>query len=135
MLDEGKRRIRMQELDLAKKIGQVLYDRKAQDIVVLKVDHLMILTDYLVIATGTNSQHTKALKEHIEQELGKLGLAPRHIEGQNEGRWIVMDYSSVMVHIFHPEDRGFYRLERLWSDGNNTIALPFEEEDYEEGKA
>ena len=119
----------MQELDLAKKIAQLLYDRKAQDILALKVDHLMILTDYLVIASGTNTQHTKALKEHIDKELGKIGIIPRHTEGQNEGRWIVMDYVYVMVHIFHPEDRGFYRLERLWSDGDNTVALPFIEEE------
>ena len=118
----------MQELDLAIRIAKILYDRKAEDILTLKVDHLMILTDYLVIANGTNAQHTRALKDHLDQELGKLNLRPRHIEGQNEGRWIVMDYVSVIVHIFHPEDRSFYRLERLWSDGDNKIALPFEDE-------
>ena len=121
----------MQELDLAKKIAQILYDKKAQDILTLKVDHLMILTDYLVIANGTNYQHTKALKDHVEQEMGKLGISPRHIEGHSEGRWIVMDYVYVIVHIFNPEDRSFYRLERLWSDGSNRIALPFEEEGQE----
>ena len=123
----------MQELDLAKKIAQLLYDRKAEDILVLKVDHLMILTDYLVIATGTNPQHTKALKEHVDQEMSKLGVSPRHIEGQNEGRWIVMDYLSVIVHIFHPEDRSFYRLERLWTDDSNRIALPYEDEGQDQG--
>ncbi|NLC33306.1 MAG: ribosome silencing factor [Clostridiales bacterium] len=118
----------MQELELAKKIAQHLYDRKAQDILVLKVDHLMILTDYLVIATGTNPQHTKALKEYVDQEIGKFGISPRHIEGHNEGRWIVMDYLSAIVHIFSPEDRDFYRLERLWTDDSNHVVLPFEEE-------
>ena len=118
----------MQELDLAIRIAELLYDRKAEDILTLKVDHLMILTDYLVIANGTSAQHTRALKDYLDQELGKLDLRPRHIEGQNEGRWIVMDYVSVIVHIFHPEDRSFYRLERLWSDGSNRIALPFDDE-------
>lgn len=123
----------MHELDLAKKIASLLYDKKAIDVMALKVNHLMILTDYLVIASGSNTQHTKALKEYIDDEMGKLGISPRHIEGQNEGRWIVMDYIYVMVHIFHPEDRGLYRLERLWSDGDNQVPLPFEEGKSEEG--
>lgn len=117
----------MQELDLATRIAELLYDRKAEDILTLKVDHLMILTDYLVIASGTSAQHTRALKDHLDEALAKSDIKPRHIEGHNEGRWIVMDYVSVIVHIFHPEDRNFYRLERLWSDGENRIALPFED--------
>lgn len=118
----------MQGADLAKKISQVIYDKKGKDILALKVDHLMVLTDYLVIATGANALQTHALMDHVDQELSALGLQPRRIEGQQAARWIVMDYNTVIVHIFHPEDRDFYRLERLWSDGNNRLALPFENE-------
>ena len=118
----------MQGADLTKKIAQLLYDRKARDILALKVDHLMVITDYLVLATGSSALQTHALMDHLDQELSALGVQPRRIEGQQAARWIVMDYGTVIVHIFHPEDREFYRLERLWSDGSNRLVLPFEEE-------
>ena len=118
----------MQGADLARKIAQLLYDRKARDILALKVDHLMVITDYLVLATGASALQTHALMDHLDQELSALGIQPRRIEGQQAARWIVMDYGTVIVHIFHPEDREFYRLERLWSDGSNRLVLPFEEE-------
>ena len=118
----------MQGADLARKIAQLLYDRKARDILALKVDHLMVITDYLVLATGSSALQTHALMDHLDQELSALGVQPRRIEGQQAARWIVMDYGNVIVHIFHPEDREFYRLERLWSDGSNRLVLPFEEE-------
>ena len=118
----------MQGADLARKIAQLLYDRKAKDILALKVDHLMVITDYLVLATGSSALQTHALMDHLDQELSALGVQPRRIEGQQAARWIVMDYGTVIVHIFHPEDREFYRLERLWSDGSNRLVLPFEEE-------
>ena len=118
----------MQGADLAGKIAQLLYDRKAKDILALKVDHLMVITDYLVLATGASALQTHALMDHLDQELSALGIQPRRIEGQQAARWIVMDYGTVIVHIFHPEDREFYRLERLWSDGSNRLVLPYEEE-------
>ena len=118
----------MQGADLARKIAQLLYDRKAKDILALKVDHLMVITDYLVLATGSSALQTHALMDHLDQELSALGVQPRRIEGQQAARWIVMDYGTIIVHIFHPEDREFYRLERLWSDGSNRLVLPFEEE-------
>ena len=118
----------MQGADLARKIAQLLYDRKARDILAFKVDHLMVITDYLVLATGSSALQTHALMDHLDQELSALGVQPRRIEGQQAARWIVMDYGTVIVHIFHPEDREFYRLERLWSDGSNRLVLPFEEE-------
>ena len=118
----------MQGADLAGKIAQLLYDRKAKDILALKVDHLMVITDYLVLATGASALQTHALMDHLDQELSALGIQPRRIEGQQAARWIVMDYGTVIVHIFHPEDREFYRLERLWSDGSNRLALPYEED-------
>lgn len=118
----------MQGADLARKTAQLLYDKKARDILALKVDHLMVITDYLVLATGSSALQTHALMDHLDQELSALGVQPRRIEGQQAARWIVMDYGTVIVHIFHPEDREFYRLERLWSDGSNRLVLPFEEE-------
>lgn len=118
----------MKEKNLAVKIAELLHARKAHDIQVLAVEHLTVITEYMVLANGNTVLQTKALMEHVDQALSKLGIQPRRVEGGNEGRWIVMDYQSVLLHLFHPEDRAFYRLERLWSDGENRLALPFEEE-------
>lgn len=119
----------MTEGTLARKIAEILYDKKAKDIVVLEVGHLTILTDYLVIATGRSAIQVKALAEEVDDRLAEAGAALRRKEGQNEGRWIVMDYSTVMVHIFHHEERAFYNLERLWDDGHNRVLLPYEQDD------
>ena len=122
----------MQERELALKIANLLYDKKATEILVLNVRHLTVLTDYMVMATGNNVIQTRALADHVDGELSGLGVPLRRTEGMAEGRWIVMDYASVIVHIFNPEDRGFYRLERLWCDGQNRLALPFDEETADE---
>ncbi len=118
----------MTEGTLARKIADILYDKKAKDIVVLKVEHLTVLTDYLVIATGRSAIQVKALAEEVDDRLAEEGVALRRKEGQNEGRWIVMDYATVMVHVFHQEERTFYNLERLWDDGHNRVLLPFQQE-------
>ncbi len=119
----------MTEGTLALKVAEILYDKKARDIVVLEVGHLTVITDYLVIATGRSAIQVKALAEEVDDRLAEMGATLRRKEGHNEGRWIVMDYSTVMVHIFHQEERVFYNLERLWEDGGNRMALPFEQED------
>ena len=71
----------------------------------------------------------KALADDVDDALAMEGVTLRAREGQGEGRWIVLDYGTVLVHIFHPEDRQFYHLERLWEDGSNRIPLPFLEEE------
>ena len=119
----------MQERDLAIKVAEALHDRKALDILVLQVGHLTVVTDYLVIASGTNALHVRALTEYLENELAKEGVTRRRVEGETSGRWVALDFASVIVHIFHPEERAFYRLERLWDDGQNRLALPFYEDE------
>ncbi len=119
----------MTEGTLARKIADILYDKKARDIVVLEVSHLTILTEYLVIATGRSAIQVKALAEEVDDRLAEAGIQLRRKEGQNEGRWIVMDYNNVMVHIFHQEERTFYNLERLWDDGQNRMLLPYDSEE------
>lgn len=124
----------MQEEKLAYRIARILYDKKAQDVSVLRVSHLTVLTDYLVVASGSGALQVRALAEHLDQQLASDGINFRRKEGENEGHWIVMDYASVIVHIFHPEDRDYYRLERLWDDGQNRIALEFDTEELAEKK-
>lgn len=119
----------MTEKDLALKIANILYDKKATDIVTLKVGHLTVLTDYLIIATGRSALQVKALAEHVEEGLEEHGIRPRRVEGRGDMRWVVMDYAHAIVHIFMPDEREYYHLERLWSDGRNRMVLPFDQEE------
>ena len=118
----------MESSELALRIARILHDKKAQDIMVLRVGHMTVITDYMVIASGRSALQVKALADDVDDALALEGVLLRAKEGQGEGRWIVLDYSTVLVHIFHPEDRQFYHLERLWEDGENRVALPFLEE-------
>lgn len=107
--------------ELALNIANILYDKGGIDIQILQVDHLTSITDYFVIATGRNVQAVRALAEDVEDKLMEGGIEPRRREGMNESRWIVLDFSSVILHIFHPEEREFYNIERLWMDGTNQV--------------
>ena len=122
----------MENSSLALRIARILYDKKAQDITVLNVAHLTVITDYMVIASGRSALQVKALADDVDDALAMEGVTLRAREGQGEGRWIVLDYGTVLVHIFHPEDRRFYHLERLWEDGQNRVLLPFVEDEEEE---
>ncbi len=97
--------------------------KRGKDIVVLKVDEMTVITDYMVIATGRSVPQVKALAENVEEELAKLDLFARRREGVNEGHWCILDYGDVMVHIFHEQDREYYQLERLWSNGTNEVEV------------
>ena len=91
--------------------------KKAADIVILEVEPLIGITDYFVICSGNTERQTKAIHDRIHQGLKKEhGLLPRRVEGLGEARWILMDYLDVVVHIFTPEARDFYRLEQLWGE-------------------
>ncbi|MCL2866609.1 MAG: ribosome silencing factor [Clostridia bacterium] len=118
----------MEHTQLAKDIASILYDRKAQDILVLNVSGITVLCDIMVIASGRSAQQVKTLSDEVEARLAGQTALPRHIEGYHEGRWIVMDYHSVIVHLFHQEERAFYHLERLWADGSNRVPMPFDGE-------
>lgn len=98
-------------------IANALDDKKAQDIKVLQIEDLTVVTDYFVIANGTSTTQVKALAEEVEFQLEKKGIRPKHIESSENRSWILMDYNAVIVHIFLPEAREFYDLERLWADG------------------
>ena len=113
----------MEQEMLVKTIAKVLDDKKAIDIRALRVGHLTVITDYMLIASGRNILQTKALAEDVEDKMAELGVPLRSREGQQEGRWIVLDYGTVLVHIFHPETREYYHLEKLWSDGENEVDL------------
>ena len=106
------------ELTLA--ICKVLSDKKGKDIVYIDVEHKTSLCDYFVLVSGNSSTQVKSLAEHVEEQMEKnFDLAPTRLEGVHDGRWAVLDYGDVMLHIFSEDAREFYRLERLWEDGEN----------------
>ena len=102
---------------LADAIAALAADKKAADIVVLDLRGVLGYTDYFVVCSGNTDRQTKAIHDRIHLGLKKEhGLLPRRVEGLGEARWILMDYLDVVVHVFTPEARDFYRLEQLWGE-------------------
>src|SRR5437764_566817 len=97
-------------------VTEALLDRKAVDPLVLDLRGLSAATDYFVIVSGTSDAHVRGMAEHLVTTLAPRGLAPHHVEGLAQGRWVSLDYVDFIVHVFHPELREFYQLERLWGD-------------------
>jgi len=96
--------------------AQAALDHKAIDLAILEVKKLSSFADYFVISSGSSDRQVQAIASHIEEKLGKQGLHPLGIEGKREGRWVLLDYGDVIIHIFYQPIREFYDLERLWSD-------------------
>ena len=112
----------MEPMEIARMAAETLDNKKAEDILMLSVAHRTVLADYLVIATGRSVPQVKALTEALEEQLERSGgVQARRREGVSEGRWTVLDYGTVIVHIFHEQERAYYQLERLWMDGDNVI--------------
>ena len=102
---------------LAARIAEIAADRKAHDIRVIDLRGLVSYTDFFVIASGNTERQTKAIHDAVHKALkDDDGLLPRRVEGEREARWILMDYTDVVVHIFTPDARAFYRLEQLWGE-------------------
>ena len=101
-------------------ICKILSDKKADGIVYIAVENKTSLCDYFIIAGGRSKTQVKSLAENLEEQLKKeYDIIPRRTEGIQGGRWAVLDYEDVIVHLFGDEERDFYRLERLWEDGEN----------------
>lgn len=91
-------------------------DKKAKNLIILKVKELSSFTDYFIICSGTSDRQVKGIATSIEETLKKAGVLPLGIEGKDSGNWILMDYGDVIIHIFYEPTREFYDIERLWSD-------------------
>ena len=105
----------MTSLETAKNIVKILDNKKAIDLELIETKELTIVSDYFIIASGTSNTHVRALADEVDEEMRKLGVEPDHIEGRATG-WILLDYGCVLVHIFDPQSREYYNLERLWGD-------------------
>ena len=91
-------------------------DRKGADLVVLDLRRVNDATDFFVIASGTSDAHVRGLSDAVLERLASHGHRAHHVEGVTGGRWVLIDFVDFVVHLFHPQARAFYQLERLWSD-------------------
>lgn len=102
------------ELGLA--AAQAAADKLATDILLLDVSEQLVITDVFLLASAPNDRQVKAIVDDIEDRLRDLGAKPLRREGEKEGRWVLLDFGDLVVHVFHEEDRMYYALERLWKD-------------------
>ncbi|GAA1903755.1 ribosome silencing factor [Arthrobacter gandavensis] len=103
-------------MSIARTAAKAASDKLAEDIVAIDVSERLAITDIFLIASASNERQVNAIVDGIEEELAKEGLKPVRREGRSEGRWVLLDYATVVVHVQHEEDRVFYALERLWKD-------------------
>ncbi len=106
---------------LQEQICNVLCEKKAFDVQSIYVKDKTIVADYYIVASGKSTLHVKSLVEYVEKVFKEQGIVPVRQEGTREGRWAVMDYGDVVLHVFNNEMRDFYCLERLWADENNVV--------------
>lgn len=114
---EKRRTTRTKRLtgDIAKAVRAAL-DKKAGDVVVLDLRHTPAFTDFFLLCSGQNARQVHAIADAVEDTLKAAKLRPAHIEGYDRAEWILMDYFTFIVHVFTPQTRAFYSLERLWGD-------------------
>tara|TARA_B110001452_G_C14887891_1_gene310326 strand:+ start:207 stop:554 length:348 start_codon:yes stop_codon:yes gene_type:complete len=106
----------MEVFDIKYNIVKILDDNKAQNITSIDLKNKSHIADYMVVASGTSSRHLQSLSEILVTELKKIGLNDCRIEGRDSNDWKLVDAHDIIVHIFHPEKREFYDLEKMWSE-------------------
>lgn len=109
-------------MELTKEVKLIVnaaQDKKAFDINVLNIAGLSSIADYFIVASGSNERQTVAIADEIEDKMSELGLEPLNKEGHQTGRWVLLDYGDIIVHVFHREEREFYNLEKLWIDAES----------------
>lgn len=105
---------------MAKLAYKALDDKKGEDIKVIDISEISVLADYFIIANGNNDSQVRALVESVEEELDKAGFEVKQREGYGLGNWVLLDFGSIIVHVFDKENRLFYDLERIWRDGKSV---------------
>jgi ribosome-associated protein len=100
---------------------ELLYDRKATDVVLLDLRGFSTATDFFIIASGRSDTHVTSIADHVIEELKAESMRPVGVEGMRGGRWVLIDFVDIVVHVFHPAAREFYQLERLWGDAPSHL--------------
>ena len=103
--------------NMAKMAVEALEDRKGEDVHVIDISEISTLADYFIIASGTNINQVQALADNVQEVLGRAGFDTKNVEGYESGKWILLDFGDIIVHVFDSENRLFYDLERIWRDG------------------
>ncbi len=103
------------------KLCKILSDKKAINITAIHVGDKTIVADWFIIASGRAVPQVKALCDELEDKAAEMGLYAKRKEGYAEGRWIVIDYGFALIHLFHPEEREYYNMERLWENDDNVL--------------
>jgi ribosome-associated protein len=120
--DAGKERPVTPRLPEALRLAlSAIQDLKGNDLVVLDLRGLTDATDFFVIASGTSDAHVRGIAESVMEKLDRRGHHTHHVEGLPTGRWVLLDFVDFVVHLFHPETRSFYQLERLWDDAPELL--------------
>ena len=109
----------METNEILKIAANALNDKKALNIKAIKIGDLTVLCDYFLLATATSSTHVRSLSEEVEFKLSEAGVEPLRIEGKSTG-WILLDYGSIIIHVFTRDSREFYGLDQMWADGEET---------------
>ena len=116
MSPELFKKVLMKIIDIKKNIEKILDNNKASNITSINLKNKSYIADYMIIASGTSSRHLQALSEILLIELKKIGLEKCRIEGRESNDWKLVDANDIIIHIFHPEKRKFYDLEKMWSE-------------------
>lgn len=101
---------------MARIAGQAAADKLAGNVIALDVSEQLVITDVFVVCSGDSERQVNAIVNGVEEEMFKAGYKPKRREGENDARWILLDFTDIVVHVQHAEDRAFYALERLWRD-------------------
>ena len=102
---------------IVQQIAQALYDKKGSNIMAIDVQGLGAMTDFFIFADAMATTHIQALKRTVEESLESLGWKPVHVEGHKNGDWVVLDYIAIVIHLFDPRVRDYYRVEEVWKEG------------------
>jgi len=105
--------------DFIKAAYAAVDEKMGEDIMVLDISEVSPLADYFIIASASNANQLKAMADFVEEKLEKMGMMLRHSEGTQTARWILLDFRYIIVHLFHREEREYYRLEKVWGDAKN----------------
>lgn len=121
----------MEPFDILKLAANALNDKKAAELAAIKIEDISDIADYFLICTATSNTHVRALADTVEEKLKEAGVVPDHIEGRASD-WLLLDYGTVVVHIFSRNSRDYYSLDRMWNDGEQVDLAQILENETEE---
>jgi len=121
--DQKRGGYKLESIELARKIVNAIADKKGSDIILLDLRSISLLADYFVICSGESERQVKAIAGEVAEKIKEEGIRPLHIEGESSSGWLLVDYGSVIVHVFAPVMRGYYQLGKLWSDATVVVRI------------